>query len=213
LRTEGFRRGLISILLIFVLVLSTAFIPTPVRVAATTPPPQRWDAFITATFPDGSDDAIFGVRPDATAGFDSAYDLPEPPPPVDPPYVQTFFHYPENALHRSCIPPGDIMEWPLRVSHRNGTDNITLSWSLENVPADYAVLLLEDENLVADMRAVDNYTFQTASGDFDFTIRVAVVLRMVEVSISPGSKSGPPGKRSPMKSRSQTGGTLRTTTP
>ena len=136
---------------------------------------SSWDALITATFPDGIDDAIFGVRLDATAGFDSAYDLPEPPPPVEPPYVQAFFHYPGNAplptrLHRSCIPPENNMEWPLRVSFSNGTDNVILSWSLENVPAGYAVLLYKGEILVADMRAVDNYTFEAAISEYDFTI-------------------------------------------
>jgi len=136
---------------------------------------SSWDALITATFPDGIDDAIFGVRLDATAGFDSAYDLPEPPPPVEPPYVQSFFYYPGNPstlrrLHRSCIPPEDNMEWPLRVSFSNGTDNVILSWSLENVPASYAVLLYKGEILVADMRAVDNYTFEAAISEYDFTI-------------------------------------------
>ena len=134
-----------------------------------------WDARITTTFSQGSDDVIFGVRLDATAGFDSAYDLPEPPPPVEPPYVQAFFHYPGNAplptrLHRSCIPPENNMEWPLRVSFSNGTDNVILSWSLENVPAGYAVLLYKGEILVADMRAVDNYTFEAAISEYDFTI-------------------------------------------
>ena len=199
MRTEGFRRSLIYISLILALVLSTSFIRTPVRATAVISHPEgttRWDALITATFSDGSDDAIFGVRPDATAGFDNAYDIPEPPPLVDPPYVQTFFHYPGNAppfrrLHRSCIPLGDNMEWPLRVSHRNGTDNITLSWNLENVPADYAVLLFEDENLVADMRVVDNYAFQTASGDFDFTIRVAVTVAWQLIETWTGTVSAP----------------------
>ena len=134
-----------------------------------------WDARITTTFSQGSDDAIFGVRPDATTGFDSAYDIPEPPPPVEPPYVQSFFYYPGNPstlrrLHRSCIPPEDNMEWPLRVSFSNGTNNITLSWNLENVPAGYAVLLYKGEILVADMRAVDNYTFEAAISEYDFTI-------------------------------------------
>ncbi len=136
---------------------------------------SAWDALITATFENGIDDAIFGVRPDATAGFDSAYDLPEPPPPVEPPYVQAYFRYPGNAplptsLYRSCIPPENIMEWPLRVSYHNGADNITLSWNLKNVPANYAVLLYRGEDLVADMRAVNNYTFEATSGNHDFAI-------------------------------------------
>ncbi len=154
-----------------------------------------WNARITPTFPDGIDDAIFWVRPDATTGFDIAYDILEPPP-AWPPYVRAFFHYPEQTqaeLHRSCIPPGDIMEWPLRISYRDGTDNITLSWSIENIPAEYFVHLLKGENLMANMRVADNYTFQTSAGDYDFTVRVYKIGRGVEISISPSYQSGLPG--------------------
>ena len=132
-----------------------------------------WDARITTTFSQGSDDAIFGVMQYATSGFDIEYDIPKPLAPPEPPYVRAYFYYPEQTpdeLHHSYLAPENLMEWPLRVSYRNGTNNITLSWNLENVPADYAVLLYKGEDLVADMRAVDNYTFEAAIGEHDFTI-------------------------------------------
>jgi len=143
------------------------------------PPGIGWDASITATFSGGSDDATFSVRPDATSGFDIAYDLPEPPPPVAPPYVRTFLYYPEqtpNELHRSCLGPEILMEWPLRIEYAEGLNDITLTWRVEDVPADYSIYLYRGENLVADMRAEEDYTFQASTGSYDFRIVVGKLL-------------------------------------
>jgi peptide/nickel transport system substrate-binding protein len=142
------------------------------------PPHLIWDALITATFSGGSDDAIFGVRPDATSGFDIAYDIPEPPP-VIPPYVRTLFYYPEQTpdeLHRSCLAPENLMEWPLRIEYADNIENITLTWNVENIPSEYSVLLYRGGAAVADMRAEDNYTFEAASDNNDFLVVVGKLL-------------------------------------
>jgi len=138
-------------------------------------PPSGWDALITATFPDGRGKAIFGVRPDATSGFDIKYDIPEPPPPPGLPYVRAYFYYPEQTpdeLHRSCLAPENLMKWPLRIEYADNTENITLTWRIENIPSEYSVFLYQGENLVADMRAKDNYTFEASAGSYDFRIVV-----------------------------------------
>ena len=46
---------------------------------------------------------------------------------------------------------------------------------------------------MADMRVVDNYTFQTSASDYDFTVRVYKIGLGVEISISPNYRSGLPG--------------------
>jgi len=140
---------------------------------------REWDASITATFSGGSDDAIFGVRADASSGFDSKYDIPEPPAPPEPPYVRAYFYYPEQTpdeLHHSCLAPENFMEWPLRIEYADDIKNITLTWSVENIPPAYSVLLYRGRNLVADMRAEDNYTFEAASGNYDFRVIVGKLL-------------------------------------
>jgi len=143
------------------------------------PPVIEWDALITATFSRGSDDAIFGARLDASSGFDSKYDVPEPPAPPEPPYVRAYFYYPEQTpdeLHRSCLAPEDLMEWPLRVEYSEGPTDITLTWSVENIPLEYSVLLYRGGASVADMRVDDNYTFEAASDNHDFRVIVGKLL-------------------------------------
>jgi uncharacterized membrane protein len=145
------------------------------------PSAQSWDASVTATFIGGDDGAVFSVRPDATSGFDTAYDIPEPPAPPKP-YVRAYFYYPGQALdelHRSCLPPENLMEWPLRIEYADNTMDITLTWSVGDIPTEYTVLLYRGGDLVADMRAKNNYTFEASSGDHDFRI----VVRLPEVGL------------------------------
>jgi len=157
-----------------------------------------WDAFILATFSGGSDDAIFGVRPDASSGFDNAYDLPEAPAPPEPPYIQAYFYYPGNApdptrLHRSCLAPENLMEWPLRIEYADNIENITLTWNIENVPTEYSVLLYRGADLLADMRVEDNYAFEASTGTYDFRIVVGAIVRGVQVVIEPPSQENENG--------------------
>jgi len=143
------------------------------------PPGIGWDALLTATFSGDSDDAVFGVRPDASSGFDSKYDILEPPAPPEPPFVRAYFYYPEQTpdeLHRSCIPPENFMEWPLRIEYADDIENITLTWSVENIPSEYSVLLYRGGASVADMRAEDNYTFEAVGDNHDFRVIVGKLL-------------------------------------
>jgi len=154
------------------------------------PPAQSWDASVTATFPGGSDDAFFGAWADATSDFDDSYDIPEPPLPPEPPYVRAYFYYPGQTLdelNRSCLAPENMMEWPLRIEYADDIENITLTWSVENIPSEYSVLLYRGGDLVADMRAEDNYTFRAASGDHDFRI---VVRLPAEYTLTISSTAG-----------------------
>jgi len=162
------------------------------------PPAQSWDASVTATFSGGSDDAFFSVKPDASSGFDNN-DIPEPPAPPKP-YVRAFFYYPGQALdelHRSCLAPENLMEWPLRIEYADNIKNITLTWSVGNIPSEYSVLLYRGENLVSDMRAENNYTFQAASGDYDFRIDVGLPEYTLTISSTAGGTTDPtPGSHS-----------------
>jgi len=168
------------------------------------PSAQSWDASVTATFSGVSDNVSFGARPDATSGFDVAYDLPAPPAPPEPPYIQAYFNYPGNApdptrLHRSCIPPENLMEWPLRIKYADNIKNITLTWSVGNIPSEHSVLLYRGENLVSDMRAESNYTFNAASGDYDFRIVVGQYTGQYTLTISStagGTTDPSPGSHS-----------------
>jgi len=212
-RIGYFKNARLSLLLAFATVVLAISLPHYVVLAAPSqtygtrmgqrdfsgsPSAQSWDASVTATFSGGSDDAVFSVMPDATSGFDNKYDIPEPPPP-NPPYVRAYFYYSGQILaelHRSCLVPENMMEWPLRIEYDDNIKNITLTWSVENIPSEYSVLLYRGGASVADMRDNDNYTFQAASGDYDFRIVVKlpeVGSLDVEVSISPSYRSGLPG--------------------
>jgi len=165
------------------------------------PPAQSWDASVTATFPGGSDDAFFGAWADATSDFDNSYDIPEPPAPPEPPYVRAYFYYPEQTpdeLHRSCLAPENLMEWPLRIEYADDIEDITLTWSVENIPSDYKVLLYRGGASVADMRAEDYYTFEAASGDHDFRIvvRLPAEYTLTISSTAGGTTDPPPGSHS-----------------
>ena len=159
-------------------------------------PAQSWDASVTATFSGISDYAVFGVIPGASQGFDNN-DIPVPPPPP-PPYVRAYFYYPgqiPDELRYSRLPPDGSLEWPLRIECAGNTDNITLTWNVENIPSYYSVLqLYRGENLVENnMRAKNNYTFLASSGYYDFNIVCQISQPGVDVSISPSSQSGANG--------------------
>jgi uncharacterized membrane protein len=162
-------------------------------------PAQSWDASVTATFSGLGDYAVFGVSPDASSGFDNN-DIPVPPPPPGSPYLQVYFYYPgqtPDELRYSRLAPDNSLEWPLRIECAGNTDNITLTWNVENIPSDYSVLLYQGENLIADMRAKYNYTFSASSGYYDFNIVSQISppgpSYGVDVSISPSSQSGSNG--------------------
>jgi len=165
------------------------------------PSAQSWDASITATFPGGSDDAFFGAWADATSDFDNSYDIPEPPLPPEPPYVRAYFYYPGQTLdelNRSCLAPGNFMEWPLRIEYADDIENVTLTWSVGDIPAEYDVTLYRGGDIVADMRAKDNYTFEAVSGDHDFRIVVRLPAEYtLTISSTAGGTTDPtPGSHS-----------------
>ena len=143
------------------------------------PPSIEWDASITAAFSGGSDDALFGVRPDATDNFDNVYNIPEPPAPPEPPHVRAYFYYPgqtPDELHCSYLAPENLMGWPLRIEYAERLEDITLTWNMEDVPADYSIFLYRGGDLVADMRAEENYTFEASTGSYDFRIVVGRIV-------------------------------------
>jgi len=135
-----------------------------------------------ASFSGGSDDAVFGVRPDATDGFDPAYDIPEPPAPPEPPFVRAYFYYPTQdlkRLHRSCIASGSTLVWDNLTIEYSADDptSMTLSWDVSAIPTGFNVYLYQypGPSLVADMRAVNNYTYTASPGTTKFKV-IATIL-------------------------------------
>ena len=130
----------------------------------------------------------FGVRPDATDGFDPGIDnFAVPPPP--PPYVDGFFFYPlnnlgEQLLGKSFIPRGDSLEWDLVVkvagAGASTAVQVDLVWDVSGVPDAFGdVVLLDDSGVVvADMEATGGTAVQLQTDFFGgasklLTIRVS----------------------------------------
>jgi len=161
-----------------------------------TNPLQSWDASITASFASGSDDAFFGVRPDATDGFDVAYDSPEPPAPPAKPYVQAYFYYEANPedyteLDKSIIGPSSTLVWDnleIHYAASSGSTTMTLSWDISDIPTSYSVCLYEageSGSLVADMRAVSSYSYTAPH----YSIAEFKIVVSRPALISPGNES------------------------
>ena len=161
--------------------------------------PTSWSASITASITGTSDDAFFGVRPDATGGFDPAYDSPEPPPPPTSRYISAYTYYSPNpsgykSLDVSYIAPDNSLVWEsLRIKYVNEDDpdtpiDITLTWNISDIPTNYSVCLYEGATLRADMRAVSSYVFNTAPTTKTFKI---VVSRPALISPANGSIVSP----------------------
>ena len=141
---------------------------------------------------------VFGVKPGATSFFDSWCDVPKTPEPQSP-YVYAYFYYSADPdvknLYASYIAPAVSESWDVfRVKYVNDDDpdtpiDITLSWNISDFPASSSVSLYQGASLVANMKAVDNYTYSTAAGITTF--KIGVVSRPELISPTPGSTVSP----------------------
>ncbi|HWG90856.1 MAG TPA: NosD domain-containing protein [Candidatus Thermoplasmatota archaeon] len=141
--------------------------------------------------PEGrSDVAILGTAVNATAGFDTLYDAPEPPAPVNGSYVQAFFHYPGNEgdtkhLHKSTVRTAASLSWPLRVNTSGSGGSVTLLWNksdFQRVSGNGEAYLVDGSTEV-DLRNRSSYTFAVGSGlqSRDFVVRVRTA---ADISVS-----------------------------
>lgn len=114
-----------------------------------------------------SDDATFGVRWDATNGFDNGIDAPQPPTPPADNYAEAYFNYPQNAadqqhLSTSFISGAATMRWDLHVDwHLAAPTNcygcsssVQFYLPLDQIPIEFNVFLVDGQNII-DLRAQD----------------------------------------------------------
>jgi len=153
---------------------------------------QEWKVNLTVVFPDLNDTVTFGVKQNATEGFDLNIDVSEPPAP--PTGEQAYFYYPENEkdwqqkLSESYVSQNYVIEFPLVVIYPGLSTNITIEWNatdLGDVPSFYSIKLIGEQGII-NMREKANYTFTTEVGkDYEFTIRVADIAKPTVEITSP----------------------------
>ena len=153
---------------------------------------QEWKVNLTVVFPALNDTVTFGVKLDATDGFDLNIDVPEPPPPLDG--RQAYFYYPENPkswqqkLSESYVASNFSLAFPLVVIYPDPSiTNITIEWNatdLDDVPSFYSIELIGEQTI--NMREQTNYTFTTEVGkDYNFTIKVIDIAKPTVKITSP----------------------------
>jgi len=146
------------------------------------PDVAEWDVSLTAALGDYSDVSVFGVRSEATEGFDTAYDEVDPPaPPVG---VVSYFWYPDNPtspvdlrrLSVSMIPPSPPMTWTYEVKPVAIDGTMTISWSVSEIatiPAEYSVYLQCPDESMINVRMATEYSF-LAEPDTTYTFSVII---------------------------------------
>ena len=187
------------LLILLAFAVSTNLTPVMHAVVAT-----EWNVVLTATKEGYRDDSEFGVRNDATEGFDTAYDALDPPDP--PTGVVSYFWYPDNPttpvnlqkLSKSKIAPSQYMNWTYEVKPVNIDGLLLVNWTTEDIasiPSEYSVHLLNSaEQVVADMREVTEYSFTAESGiTYTFTIKVRAIRELVIDVVGSGTTNPPPG--------------------
>ena len=184
----------LSVLFIFIVSINlTSVVHAPVV--------TEWDVVLTATKEGYRDASEFGVRSDATDGFDAAYDELDPPePPIG---VVSYFWYPDNPttpvnlqkLSKSKIAPSQHINWTYEVKPANIDGILLINWTAEDIasiPLEYSVHLLNStEQVVADMREVTEYSFTAESGTtYTFAIKLESITPppIIESCDSTGAK-------------------------
>jgi len=153
---------------------------------------NQWSVRITAKIGTStvySDLSRFGVNTSATAGFDTAFDAVESPPPQTG--VFGYFYYPSNPtdpvdlteLSTSIIGPSDVWNWTYVAGTVKTSGTMTINWTasdMSTIPSGYDAYLQDSTGTttLADMGAVTEYSF-AASKDTTYTYLIAVVPTLV----------------------------------
>ncbi len=149
---------------------------------------SNWDVNITAAFRGIRNSLLdFGVKPDATAGFDPRYDTPAPPHAPGGRYVENYFSHSGwnpffGKFNSDLRAPASSLAWTFSVETSSGdTGAVTLSWDVEKIAASVPpnVSLLMTDNLRAtdipiDMRKSGSYTFAPILWAGRFSINATV---------------------------------------
>ena len=135
-------------------------------------PKQEWEVNITVVFPEKNETLTFGVKENATEGYDENLDKVASG-------NNSYFYYPNNMkLVKSYVPQSYIIEFPLVIEYVTPNKSIIIKWNstdLDDVPAIYSIELIhKDKGKKIDMRKNTSYTFKTQSGKekYNFTIMI-----------------------------------------
>jgi len=150
---------------------------------STTSTETTWDVILTASVDVYNDVSEFGVRDDATDGFDTAYDALEPPEPPGSGVI-SYFWYPDNPtspvdmrrLSTSKIPPPSPWSWTYVVRAKAVSGTMMISWSAEDIdaiPGNYEVYLYCPDATITDMRDQVEYSF-LAESEVEYTFMIQV---------------------------------------
>lgn len=136
-----------------------------------------------------------GLHPDATDGYDAAFDLPETPAPPDN-FVQLFFTNPDlngsgftefSADVRALADlANEAREWSFDVETGGSQvgETVTLGFRYDQVPAAYPILLVDhSDGSIHDVRALSGgeYAFTAAVVPRTFTVRIGTGLPVVTI--------------------------------
>lgn len=147
--------------------------------------PRDWQVNIIAEGTHAQDRSLtFGVKPDASEGFDLRYDEPKPPVPPGGKYVQAFFMHPDwvpilgSRFTSDIQSPEGRKAWTFYVSASELMD-ITLSWNIDQILRDVpdsVKLELSDTRSGEriDMKTASSYEFSTKEARL-FTINTTVL--------------------------------------
>lgn len=153
--------------------------------------------------------AVLGVRPDATPGYDPAYDTPRPPdPPTD--YIKIYFphsgdDWPSLLGTKWMIDINNPQspEWLLIVESSVSGVQVTLSWDtsgINSLPMGYSIMVFDSQASVSfNLRSQNTYSF-LYSGVRKFFIWIDIGSTMIDVTPRWNLISLPVDPQNPLKS-------------
>jgi len=149
--------------------------------------PEEWSVRLVVRVDGYRESRFFGLRDDATSGFDLDYDLAVPP---DPPVgISAYFSYPDNLFYfqkmaSSYLESAESASWELKIKPIGVSGEVTVSWSLSEVsgvPDGYS-LRLSSASASVNMRVVDEFSWVSEQN----------VLYSLEITFEKESSSPPP---------------------
>lgn len=163
-------------LVILVLFFLTAHLP-----AST----EHWQIPVTLIFSSKRMQCVFGVHPDATAGYDAGLDILAPPAAPDGVYAY-WQRPPASAYHLQTDlrpPNGDqgakTLQYGLKIVNQSTT---TLEWNPNDLPSDTRIILKHSSGKEIDMR---ENTLLSVSGSISLTIDVTLpTTRQITMPVS-----------------------------
>jgi len=153
---------------------------------------SSWEVLLKASAQSLVDSlAILGVKPDATPGYDPAYDAPRPPdPPTD--YVKVYFPHSggdwpsilgNKWMIDVCSPQSP--EWLMIVESSVGSIQVTLSWDtsgINSLPAGYSIMVYDSQASASfNLRSRNSYTF-LYSGERKFSVWIDIGFTVIDIS-------------------------------